>query len=98
MDASWGFVSTQIETEFHQDFQHEVTVSSEETFTKTYEATAPEGKTMVLALWQLRERYVITDGSGAPWSDPGYLLDAPLPQLDQGLQQEYLQTILFDQE
>ena len=96
-EAGWGPVSVAIETEFHQDFQHEVTVSSEETFSKTYEATAPAGETMVLALWQLRERYVITDGSGEAWSDPDFLLDGPLPELDQGLQQEYLQTILFEQ-
>jgi len=96
-ELGWGPVSTKIETEFHQDFNHEVTVNSEETFTKTYEATAPADKTMVLALWHLRERYVITDGNGQEWSDPAFILDGPLPYLDQGLQQEYLQTILFDQ-
>ncbi len=93
----WGVASTTIETEFHQDFEHEVSIRSEETFSKTYEATAPEGRTMVLALWQLRERYVITDGQGNAWADPDYVLDGALPELDQGLQQEYLQTILFDQ-
>ena len=96
-EIGWGPVSVEIETEFHQDFNHEVTVSSEETFTKTYEATAPEGKTMVLALWQLRERFVITGETGEEWSDPRFIVEGPLPELDQGLRQEYLQTILFDQ-
>jgi len=95
-ELGWGPVSVQIESEFHQDFSHEVTISSEEEFSKTYEATAPADKVMVLALWHLRERYVITDGNGQPWSDPGFILDGPVPYLDQGLQQEYLQTILFD--
>ncbi len=97
VSSSWGFVSAEIESEFHQDFNHEVTVSSEETFTKTYTATAPESKTMLLALWQLRERFVIVDSEGNPWNDPNYQLNGDLPYLDQGLQQEYLQTILFDQ-
>ena len=96
VSAGWGFVSTEIETEFHQDFSHEVTINDEETFTKTYSAAAPEGKILVLALWQLRERYVITDGQGNDWSDPSYVLAEPLPYLDQGLEQEYLQTTLFD--
>lgn len=96
-EVGWGPASVAIETEFHQDFEHEVTVSSEETFSKTYEATAPAGKTMVLALWQLRERFVITDGTGQAWNDPGFVVDGALPELDQGLQQEYLQTILFEQ-
>lgn len=92
----WGPVSTQIETEFHQDFDHEVTVSSEETYSRTYEADAIEGKTLVVALWQLRERFVITDGTGEAWTDPGFVLAGPLPELDQGLEQEYLQIIVFD--
>ena len=94
--AGWGFVSATIESEFHQDFSHEVTISDEETLTKTYSAEAPLDKTLVLALWQLRERYVITDGQGNDWSDPSYELAEPLPYLDQGLETEYLQTIQFD--
>jgi len=96
VSASWAFVSAEISTEFHQDFEHEVTVSSEETVTRTYSATAPDDKIMLLALWQLRERFVIVDGEGNPWSDPGFEVDGELPYLDQGLQQEYLQTRLFD--
>ncbi len=96
VSADWGFVSSEIETEFHQDFSHEVTINDESTVTKTYSATAPADKNMVLALWQLRERYVITDEDGNAWEDPGYLLVADLPALDQGLTEEYLQTIYFD--
>lgn len=96
VSADWGFVSAAIETEFHQDFSHEVTISSEESITKSYSATAPADKIMVLALWQLRERYVITDDMGTAWQDPGYILASALPALDQGLEEEYLQTIYFD--
>jgi hypothetical protein len=96
VSAGWAFVSAEISSEFHQDFEHSVTISSEETVTRTYSADAPEGKIKLLALWQLRERYVITDGEGNDWSDPRFELAGPLPHLDQGLQQEYLQTILFD--
>jgi hypothetical protein len=94
-EIGWGPVSTQIETEFHQDFNHEVTISEESTFTKTYECTAPQDRTVLFALWQLRERYVICDDEGEPWTDAKYELDGDLPYLDQGLEQEYLQTLYF---
>jgi len=31
-----------------------------------------------------------------PQSDPKYVVNGQLPYLDQGLKQEYLQTIVFD--
>ncbi len=96
-EIGWGPVSTQIEMEFHQDFSHEVTVSEETTYTRTYECTAPADQTVVFALWQLRERYTICDSDGVLWSDSMVELDGDLPFLDQGLEQEYLQTIYFDQ-
>jgi len=93
----WGPLSVEIETEFHQDFSREVTVSEETTYTRTYECTAPSDKTVVFALWQLRERYTIRKADGSHWTDSKYELDGDLPYLDQGLDQEYLQTIYFDQ-
>jgi hypothetical protein len=94
--ASWGFASVEISSEFHQDFSHEVTVSSSEEHSKTYTYTAPPGKTAVVALWHLREVFVVTDGEGNDWNDPRYDMSGPLPVLDQGLTKEYLQTIEFD--
>lgn len=93
----WGPVSAEISTEFHQDFEHEMTVYEESTVTDTYECTAPAGKTVIFALWQLRERFTICNQAGEPWTDPKYQLDGTLPSLDQGLDQEYLQTLYFDQ-
>jgi hypothetical protein len=93
----WGPVSAEISTEFHQDFNHEMTVYEESTVTDTYECTAPAGKTVIFALWQLRERFTICNQAGEPWTDPKYQLDGALPSLDQGLDQEYLQTLYFDQ-
>lgn len=93
----WGPVSAKISTEFHQDFEREISVSEETTVTRTYECTAPADKTVVFALWQLRERYTICDADGEPWADSRFALDGDLPYLEQGLDQEYLQTIYFDQ-
>jgi len=95
--ASWGFVSAEISTEFHQDFDQEYTVYEESTVTDTYECTAPPNKTVIFAVWHLRERFTICKADGEPWSDPKYTLEGDLPSLDQGLEQEYLQTIYFDQ-
>jgi hypothetical protein len=95
--SDWGVVSAEIETEFHMDFDYEFTVNRETTYTDVYEGTAPDDKTMVLALWQLRERFYIVDSEGNDWNDPRYVLAEPVPYLDQGLEQEYLQTIHFDQ-
>ena len=96
-ELGWGPVSTEISMEFHQDFSREITVYEESTVTDTYECTAPAGKTVIFALWQLRERYTICNEAGEAWSDPKYQLDGELPYLDQGLTQEYLQTLYFNQ-
>ena len=93
----WLSVSAEISSEFHQDFNHEMTVYEESTVTDTYECTAPAGKTVIFALWQLRERFTICNQAGEPWTDPKYQLDGTLPSLDQGIDQRYLQTLYFDQ-
>lgn len=95
--VEWAFASARISAEFHQDFDREVTVYDESTVEKTYECTAPPNKTVIFAVWQLRERYTICNADGEIWSDPKYELDGELPYLDQGLDQEYLQTLYFDQ-
>ncbi len=94
---TWGPVSAEISAEFHQDFSRDITVYEESTTTKTYECTAPPGQTVIFAVWQLRERYTICNAAGALWSDPKFEVEGALPYLDQGLDQEYLQTLYFDQ-
>lgn len=96
-ELGWGPVTTEISAEFHQDFDRSMTVYEESTVSDTYECTAPAGKTVIFALWQLRERFMICDEAGEPWTDSKYQLDGALPYLDQGLTQEYLQTLYFDQ-
>ncbi len=97
VSASWGFISATIESEFHQDFHREMTISDEVTTTHSYTALpADPGKIKVVALWQLYERFVITDADGVEWEDPRFELAAPLPCLDQGLDMERLQTLIFD--
>lgn len=95
--ASWAFVSATIESEFHQDFHREMTISDEVTTSHSYTALpADPGKVKVVALWQLHERFVITDAAGDEWEDPRFELASPLPYLDQGLNTEKLQTLIFD--
>jgi hypothetical protein len=97
-EAGWGPFTAKIESEFHQDFKREMTVEEESTFEKNYMCTSPNGQIIDFALWQLRERFVIRTVDGAEWSDPNYVLSGRLPYLDQGLEQEFLQTVVFDQD
>ena len=96
-ELGWGPVSTEISMEFSQDFSHEMSVYREDTYSDVYECTAPAGKTVIFALWHLVEEFTICNEAGEPWTDPNYTLDGPLPTLVQGLDQEYLQTLYFDQ-
>lgn len=93
----WGPVTAEISSEFHQDFNRELSVYMENEVSDTYECTAPAGKTVIFALWHLVETYTICNADGEPWTDSGYTLDGPLPVLVQGLDQDYLQTLYFDQ-
>jgi hypothetical protein len=94
--ANWGLVSETIEVEFHMDFNFEWSCSMEETKTETYRC-GPLDETVIFAVWQLRERFVICDENGDPWSDPNYTLAGPLPYLDQGIpRNNTLQVIRFD--
>lgn len=95
--ADWVFTAGVVQTELSEGFNREITLNVEEPLANNYSATAPNNKTMLVALWQLRERFNIVDSLGNQWSDPKYYMDGYLPYLDQGLPRDYLQTVLFDQ-
>jgi hypothetical protein len=44
------------------------------------------------------EWYVIRNADGEEWTDPGYEIEGRLPHLDQGLEQEYLHTVVWRQD
>jgi hypothetical protein len=95
--GGWETVAAALSTALESTLGHDVDLGDEIIVRRDVDESAGEGETLVLALWQLRERYVLCNANGQPWSDPAYTLATELPVLDHGLDEDYLQIISFAQ-
>jgi hypothetical protein len=71
----FGKLSLGVEVSISRTFSTSVTVSSEssESFTKT--VFGEDGKIVQFQVWELVERYTITDPAGEPFTDPAFAFE-----------------------
>jgi hypothetical protein len=72
---SFGGLSAGIEVTLSQSFSTSVTVSEESSVSFTKTVSGENGKIVHFQVWELVERYTITDSKGEPFTDPNYLFE-----------------------
>ena len=64
-----------LSTELQETFSRSISIYTEHTTTRGFEAEGPaDGKKRLAVVWQKAERFVVVDENGDPWQDPAVLI------------------------
>lgn len=72
--ADFGTLSASVSATLSQSYSTSVTISREETQTFTKIVRGRAGKTVRFMVWELVELYTFSDASGAPFTDPNFVV------------------------
>jgi hypothetical protein len=83
--GSWGPFSAEVKASYSQTKTREevnsITFSEESSFTDTYSVSADAEKTIVYAIWQLVDVFVLTDAKKVPFHESDALVHVDIPEI-----------------